>query len=64
MEKALQHLRKNFTIGKEEYGDFTFLGRHVVQHKDFSIDIDQHDYVSSLQRVYIPLERNGIPLPL
>ena len=30
-KKAMEHLRNNFTIGKEEYDDFTFLGRHVVQ---------------------------------
>ena len=32
-EKAMAHLRSKFTIGKEEYGEFTFLGRRVKQNR-------------------------------
>ena len=60
-EKAMQHLRKKFTIGKEEYDDFTFLGRRVKQNKDFSIEIDQHDYVKALTKVAISRERRSKP---
>jgi hypothetical protein len=58
-EKAMQHLRKKFIIGTEEYDDFTFLGRRVVQKKDFSIEIDQHDYVKALTRVAVTKERRA-----
>ena len=58
-EKAMQHLRKKFIMGKEEYGDFTFLGRHVLQKKDFTVEIDQHDYLSTLQKVTVSRERRG-----
>ena len=58
-EKALQHLRKKFTIGKEEFDEFTFLGRHVKQNKDFSIEIDQHEYVKSLKHVRVDRARRS-----
>ena len=58
-EKAMQHLRKKFTIGKEEHDEFEFLGRHVKQHSDYSIDIDQHSYVKALERVHISRERRS-----
>ena len=58
-KKAMQYLRSKFTIGKEEYDDFTFLGRHVHQNKDFSIDIDQHEYVKGLESVKVSRERRG-----
>ena len=60
-EKAMQRLRSRFTIGKEEYDDFTFLGRHVVQKPDCSIEIDQHEYVKSIQRVPVLKERRSKP---
>ena len=42
--------RSKFVIGKEEYDSFNFLGRPVRQNPDFSIEVDQHDYVKGLQR--------------
>ena len=52
-EKAMNHLRSKFTIGKEEYGECTFLGRRVKQNADFTIELDQHAYVRALQKVHI-----------
>ena len=49
--RAMDYVRKHFTIGKEEQDDFVFLGRHVVQHKDYSIEIDQHQYIDSVQKL-------------
>ena len=56
-EKAMEHIRSKFTIGKEEHGEFTFLGRRVKQNSDFSVEIDQHDYVKALERVVVARER-------
>ena len=58
-ENAMQHVRKKFTIGKEEYDDFIFLGRHVVQNKNYEITIDQHDYVKALTKVSISKARRS-----
>ena len=58
-EKAMQHLRKKFIIGKEEFDDFVFLGRHVVQKKNFEIEIDQKEYVQSLTKVAVSKDRRA-----
>ena len=60
-EKAMQYVRAHFTIGKEEYNDFTFLGRRVRQNKDCTIELDQHDYVKALEKVSVPRERRNRP---
>ena len=60
-EKAMDYLRSKFIIGKEEYDSFIFLGRHVKQLNDFSIEVDQHDYVKGLQRVVVSKERRSQP---
>ena len=52
---------KQFHIGNEEEGEFDFLGRHVKQLPDFSIEIDQHQYCQNLQRVFIPRNRRNQP---
>ena len=56
-ERALQHIRATLTLCKEEADDFVFLGRHVVQHDDCSIEIDQHAYVKSIEKVRVPQDR-------
>ena len=60
-EQAMNHLRKKFTIGKEEYDSFDFLGRHVVQNPDFSIELDQHQYVQALTSVAVNKARRSQP---
>ena len=53
-KQAMAKLRESFTIGKEEYGKFTFLGRRVIQHDDCTIELDQHDYALALEKVAVP----------
>ena len=48
-------------IGKEEHTDFDFLGRHVHQNDDFSIEVDQHSYVKTVKPIHIPRERRNKP---
>jgi hypothetical protein len=50
-----------FKIGNEKTKEFDFLGRHVIQRDDFSIEIDQHQYVKNLQKVFIPKSRRVMP---
>ena len=50
-EAAVQRVRKKFTICDEEFDDFIFPERRVVQNKNFEITIDQHDYVKALTNV-------------
>ena len=38
-EKAMQHVRAKFNIGSEKSGEFDFLGRHIIQNNDYSIEI-------------------------
>lgn len=40
-EKAMTHIRKHFILGKEEYGIFDFLRRHVKQLPDCTIGLHQ-----------------------
>jgi hypothetical protein len=58
---AIDNVLKQFKIGTENEKEFDFLGRHVKQLDDFSIEIDQHQYVSGLERVHIPKERRMKP---
>ena len=60
-ERAMAYCRSKFIIGKEEYDSFTFLCRHVRQHQDFSIEVDQHDYVRGIQRVKVSKDRRSQP---
>ena len=50
-----------FKIGTEKTKSFDFLGRHIEQKADFSITIDQHQYVKNLVRVHIPKNRRNTP---
>ena len=60
-ELARSKLRKLLSIGKEQRGTFEFLGRHIVQEQDFTIKVDQHDYVRKIKPVYIPATRRRSP---
>ena len=60
-EKAMKYVRSKFTIGKEEFGEFDFLGRHVIQRNDYTIEIDQHTYIDCLQSVAVSKERRTNP---
>jgi hypothetical protein len=52
---------KQFKIGNEKKDEFDFLGRHVKQNADFSIEIDQHQYIENLQKVFVPKSRRVTP---
>lgn len=46
-----------FFVGKTEENEFDFLGRHVTQRKDFSIEVDMGRYLENVEKVTIPMAR-------
>ena len=59
--KAQKRLRGLLNMGKEESGDFVFLGQHVTQRSDGSIHLHQDEYIKQVTTVYIPKERHSQP---
>jgi hypothetical protein len=59
--KAQKRLRGLLNMGKEESGDFVFLGRHVTQRFDGSIHSHQDEYIKQVTTIYIPKERRSQP---
>ena len=60
-QQPMEQLKQTLTIGAERQDDFTFLGRHVVQKQDFTIEIDQHEYVMQLEKIKLTKERISKP---
>ena len=60
-ERARSKLRELINIGKEQRGSFEFLGRHVEQAEDYTIRVDQHEYVRKIKPIYIPASRRRTP---
>ena len=60
-ESARDKLRALITIGKEERSEFDFLGRHLKQGEDYTIRVDQDDYVKKIKPIYIPAARRATP---
>jgi hypothetical protein len=62
--KAQKRLRELLNMGKEESGNFVFLGRHLSQQSDGSIYVHQDDYIRQVETIYIPKIRrsqSGLP---
>ena len=61
-KSVIDNVLKQFKIGNQKEKEFDFLGRHVKQNQQyFSIEIDQHQYVKNLERVFIPKARRCQP---
>ena len=60
-ERARDKLRSLIHIGEEKRGEFEFLGRRIVQDKNFTIHVQQHEYAQKIQPVYIPAVRRKNP---
>ena len=52
--EVISRLKETFSIGSEHTESFEYVGTSISQHEDFSITVDQDDYVSQLQ--YIPTD--------
>jgi len=46
-----------FTVGKTQEDEFDFLGRHVTQRKDYTIEVDMDKYLRGVDTVNIPMAR-------
>ena len=57
MKKTLEML----TVGKVAEKEFDFLGRHVTQLLDFSIEVDMEKNIRGIERVMIPMARRKQP---
>ena len=51
----IDQIRETFRIGSEHTGTFDYIGLHLEQKNDYSIILDQQDYVDSLEEIPIPL---------
>ena len=60
--RELDKLRRLIHIGETKRGAFEFLGRSVVQDEDFTIRVDQHEYLKKIEPIYIPAVRRRTPL--
>ena len=50
-----------FTVGKTQEDEFDFLGRHVTQKKDYTIEVDMDKYLRGVEKVNIPMARRKQP---
>ena len=44
-------------MGKIQEQEFDFLGRHVTQRPDYTIEVDMDKYIRALEKVTIPMAR-------
>ncbi len=56
---SLKKLNKAYI--RKKLSEFVFLGRHISQKEDFSISMDQHEYVKKIESIYIPAARRKDP---
>ncbi|CAE7806594.1 RE1, partial [Symbiodinium necroappetens] len=55
-EKVLEAIHGSFTWGSEwESKDFTFVGRHIRQHEDWTLTVDQASYIAEVPITKISL---------
>ena len=50
-------------MGKTQETEFDFLGRHVTQRPDYSIEVDMDKYLHGVEKVMIPVAGRKRPQP-
>ncbi|CAE7412366.1 RE1 [Symbiodinium pilosum] len=58
---ALEKLRQRFSFGSFEKGSFVFTGIRLHQWDDMSIEMDQTDYIESIDAINVPRDRRKHP---
>ena len=53
----LQELSKKFPFGSQKQKEFTFTGLHIKQQDDFSITVDQQQYIKDIQPISLSRAR-------
>lgn len=59
--QKLKQLEERFPFGSRKEGSFTFTGLKLTQHDDFSISVDQTQYVKDIASISISRERRLQP---
>ena len=54
---VIEKLKTTFKIGLESLEAFTFLGLNIKQNVDFSIDVDQTNYVNGINPIMLTNDR-------
>ena len=60
-EAALERIQKHLPFGNREYGKFKFTGLTIDQQADFSIRINQKDYIHQIDPIDVPKLRRKEP---
>ena len=60
-EAALERIQKHLPFGNREYGKFKFTGLTIEQQADFSIRINQKDYIHQIDPIDVPKLRRKEP---
>ena len=56
-QNVIQKFRNTFKIGSENTEFFIYLGLNIKQNTDYSIDIDQNNYINGIQPIPLTSER-------
>ena len=56
-QEKLMTLSKRFPFGSRKHKEFTFTGLHIKQHDDFSITLDQQQYIKDIQPITLTRAR-------
>ena len=59
INNVIEPLKRKFSIRTEAAGAFEYLGLRVVQNDDFSITVDQIEYVESMEEIFIDPSRKS-----
>ena len=59
--RRINLLESKYPFGSRKEKDFVFTGLHVHQKEDFSIRVDQTQYVKDINHINIPKERRSMP---
>ena len=60
-QKVLELLEKRFAFGSKKCSSFTFTGIDVTQHHDYSISMNQSNYIRKIQPISIDFQRKTQP---
>ena len=60
-EKAKAYVRSKLNVKKEHKQQFEFLGRTIKQLDDFTILINQHEYINKIEPIFVTTARRRTP---
>ncbi|CAK0857899.1 unnamed protein product, partial [Prorocentrum cordatum] len=59
--RAKEIVREKLNVTKEKQGQFEFLGRRINQLPDKSMEVDQHEYIEKMEKIFVPASRRKDP---